>query len=65
MANNGTTNGISLGTLIFVIFLILKLSHTGAIANWSWWWITSPLWLPIGINAALLTLLLIAKSFKK
>lgn len=26
---------------LFIVFLILKL--TGVIA-WSWWWITSPLW---------------------
>ena len=27
---------------LFIVFLILKL--TGVIA-WSWWWITSPLWI--------------------
>ena len=27
--------------LLFLIFLVLKL--TGVI-NWSWWWVTSPLW---------------------
>jgi hypothetical protein len=30
-------------TILFVVFLVLKL--TGEI-NWSWWWVTSPLWLP-------------------
>lgn len=37
---------ISLGgnttTTIFVIFLILKLTN---VINWSWWWVTSPLWI--------------------
>jgi len=28
--------------ILFCIFLILKL--TGAI-SWSWWWVTSPLWI--------------------
>jgi uncharacterized membrane protein len=28
--------------LIFLVFLVLKL--TGVI-DWSWWWVTSPLWL--------------------
>ena len=32
-----------IGTLLFILFLTLKL--TGLIA-WSWWWVTSPLWLP-------------------
>ena len=29
--------------ILFIVFLILKL--TGVIA-WSWWWVTSPLWIP-------------------
>jgi hypothetical protein len=32
-----------LPTILFVVFLVLKL--TGVIA-WSWWWVTSPLWIP-------------------
>ena len=34
----------SLEMVLFVIFLTLKL--TGVI-DWSWWWITSPLWIPV------------------
>jgi hypothetical protein len=33
-------------TPLFLIFLILKL--TGVI-NWSWFWVTSPLWIPLAI----------------
>jgi hypothetical protein len=36
--------GIGLDVILFVVFLILKL--TGHI-DWSWWWVTSPLWIPI------------------
>jgi Icc-related predicted phosphoesterase len=35
--------GPGLPSLLFVVFLVLKL--TGFIA-WSWWWVTAPLWLP-------------------
>jgi hypothetical protein len=49
MANNNKSGGFSLGTLIFVIFLILKLTETGPVAHWSWWWVTAPLWIPFGI----------------
>ena len=41
----------SLTTPLFFIFLILKL--TGFI-DWSWWWITSPLWLPLVFIIAIL-----------
>lgn len=33
---------LSLPVIVFVVFLILKL--TGVI-SWSWWWVTSPLWM--------------------
>jgi hypothetical protein len=41
----------SLTTPLFFIFLILKL--TGFI-DWSWWWVTSPLWLPLVFIIAIL-----------
>lgn len=33
---------ISLSIILFTVFLILKLTH---VIDWSWWWITSPLWI--------------------
>lgn len=41
MANNNSSDGIGLPVLLFLIFLVLKL--TGHI-DWSWWWVTAPLW---------------------
>jgi hypothetical protein len=41
-----SSNGIGLGTVLFIVFLVLKL--TGHI-DWSWWWVTSPLWIPLAI----------------
>jgi len=31
----------SIGATLFIIFLVLKLTH---VIDWSWWWITAPLW---------------------
>lgn len=42
MKGKSSRGGSFLG-LLFVVFLVLKL--TGVI-DWSWWWVTSPLWLP-------------------
>ena len=36
------SNGIGLCTVLFLVFLVLKL--TGHI-TWSWWWVTSPVWI--------------------
>lgn len=30
-------------TIVFIVFLVLKLTNN---IDWSWWWVTSPLWLP-------------------
>jgi len=57
---NVTTGGSSFATVLFLIFLILKL--TGNI-TWSWWWVTAPLWggfaLLLGIMALVLIILAI------
>ncbi len=44
-------------TILFVVFLVLKL--TGNI-DWSWWWVTSPLWLPVVILFTIVSILLVA-----
>lgn len=35
-------NGIGLSGAVFIVFLVLKLTGT---IDWSWWWITAPLWI--------------------
>jgi hypothetical protein len=51
------SDGINGTIIIFLIFLILKL--TGNI-DWSWIWVTSPLWLPI---VSILGITLIISTF--
>jgi hypothetical protein len=49
---SNSSNGLGLGMILFLIFMTLKL--TGDI-NWSWWWVTSPLWIPILLLLAIFT----------
>ena len=44
--NSNSSSGIGLGMILFLIFMVLKL--TGYI-TWSWWYITLPLWGPISL----------------
>lgn len=44
------SGGIGFPGALFITFLVLKL--TGVI-NWSWWWVTSPLWGVVLIAVAL------------
>lgn len=50
MSNKSSSSGgIGLGGFVFLIFLTLKLAEIGPVATWSWWWVTAPLWIPLGI----------------
>jgi len=50
-----TSGGIGIGMTLFLIFLVLKLTDT---IDWSWWWVTSPLWIPALLAVAIVTILL-------
>ena len=42
--NQTQSKGIGLMSMLFVLFLALKLIGIAPVATWSWWWITAPLW---------------------
>ncbi len=44
-------------TILFVVFLILKLT---SVIDWSWWWVTSPIWLPTAAVISFMALLFVA-----
>ena len=58
--SDNRSSGTGILGILFLIFLVLKLTGVGAIANWSWWWVTAPLWIPaIFLLAALAAYLLV------
>lgn len=59
---NSNSNGMGLSSILFLIFLTLKLAEIGPVKDWSWWWVTAPLWIPV---AALIIAVIIAKMFEK
>lgn len=48
---NNNNGGLDGGFVLFIVFLILKL--TGVIA-WSWVWVTAPIWIPFAALAVIL-----------
>lgn len=46
MSDNKQTYSIDFGWALFLVFFILKLC--GKI-DWSWWWVTAPLWGPVAL----------------
>lgn len=57
--------GIGLSGCVFIVFLILKLAEIGSVAKWSWWWVTSPLWIAVPVVLLLFVLAFIVVSIKR
>ena len=62
--NKKTSNGLGFGTVLFLIFLTLKLGGWGVVATWSWWWIFSPLWIPLALIAFFIIIGIIVTFYK-
>jgi hypothetical protein len=59
MSNSSSSGGIGLVGATFIVFLVLKLIGT---IDWSWWWVTAPLWgsALLAIPVVVIVLLVIA-----
>ncbi|HUT79767.1 MAG TPA: hypothetical protein VMZ29_01085 [Candidatus Bathyarchaeia archaeon] len=42
-----TGGGMSLVTILWIIFLILKLTH---VIDWKWYWVFSPIWIAASLG---------------
>ena len=60
--NKSSSNGIGLGTVLFLIFLTLKLAEIGPVQYWSWWWVTAPLWIPLAFVLLIIGIIALIKS---
>lgn len=47
---------------LLIIFVVLKLMQ---VVNWSWWWVISPLWIPMLITLMLYVISRIITVVKK
>jgi hypothetical protein len=48
----------NMAPILFLIFLVLKLTNQ---IDWSWWWVTSPLWISFAILLILIVIALVTK----
>lgn len=53
MNTNTTSSGVSFCGLLFIAFLVLKLTE---VIDWSWWWVTAPLWGGVALIIAILAI---------
>ena len=56
--------GVGLNGLLFTTFLVLKLTQ---VIDWSWWWVTAPLWIPLvlGIIVLIFSTIRLVRTVKK
>lgn len=56
-------NGLGFGTILFLIFLVLKLGvgDTG-VQSWSWWWVFAPLWIPAAVLLVIGAIFVVVKA---
>lgn len=52
-----SSSGIGLFSLLGLVFIVLKLTE---VIDWSWWWVTLPLWGGVAIVLLIVLLVLIA-----
>jgi hypothetical protein len=61
MANNNSTSsgGIGFFGLMFLILMTLKLTNY---IDWSWWWVTAPLWGGFALILLIILIVIIIKT---
>ena len=59
---NISTGGVGVLGLLGVAFVVLKLCK---VIDWSWWWVTAPFWIPVGVVVLLIVLVGILTVFTK
>ncbi len=57
--NTAIGGGLTFLQVLFLIFLVLKLTGKTVVASWSWWWVTAPLWGGFAIVAVIWIIIMI------
>lgn len=48
------TISLGFGDVLTIVFIVLKLCK---VITWSWWWVFSPIWIPLAVILFLLLVL--------
>jgi hypothetical protein len=59
MSNNSSSGGLGIGSVLTIVFVVLKLV---GVINWSWWWVLSPLWISFALFLVVVILFLVAAA---
>ena len=55
-SNQTVTTSFPIASILAIVFVVLKLTNN---ISWSWWWVVSPIWIPLGLIAILFVIVFI------
>lgn len=55
------SSGIGLFEVLGVVFIVLKLC---GVIDWSWWWVTAPIWIPIVLVFVIIAILFVVRVLR-
>jgi hypothetical protein len=62
--NKNTTNGgLGFLSILTLMLIYLKLAEIGTVATWSWYWVLSPIWIPVVLAVSVVTTIYIVLWF--
>ena len=56
MKEKNSSSTIGFTTLLVIAFIVLKLCK---VIDWSWWWVLSPIWIPIALVLVVYALIIL------
>ena len=60
--DNTPEGGIGFFGMLTIVFIGLKLAE---VITWSWWWVLSPLWLPVSLIILAVVVIAMLKAKEK
>jgi len=57
--SNSSSGGIGFCGVLTIVFIVLKLVGT---IDWSWWWVLSPIWIPLAVVLLLCVLYVVVRA---
>ena len=55
-SNQTVTTSFPIASILTIVFVVLKLTNH---IDWNWWWVVSPIWIPLGLIAVLFVVIFI------
>lgn len=62
MKNENESRGVKFADLLLILFIGLKLA---GVINWSWVWVLTPMWIPLGIWVISVLVMVISRKRRK